>query len=247
MPYLNLDLDYFTHPKTMRLIGLLGKGSEVLPIKLWCHAGKHHAGTGKLSGYSPKEIEAVVGWWGSEGSFVEAMIHVGFMIDNEGNYELHEWKDHEGHLVMFKKRAKRAALARWSKDATSTAKGMLEQSPILSLPNRTKPTNKNGVAVEIPDDLKDSEAEVRDWLEYKRQKGQSYKPKGLEALWRTFRAIPREHRRSSVDLSMSNNWSGLFEKKGESKPDETQRELERRRELSEQADRIIAAQPKRFT
>lgn len=65
----------------------------------------------------------------------------------------------------------------------------------------------------IPDDLLLNELEINDWLEYKKQKGQGYKPKGLEALWRTFRAIPENKRREAVDFSMSNNWSGLFEKK----------------------------------
>lgn len=69
------------------------------------------------------------------------------------------------------------------------------------------------VMVEIPDDLIESESEIRDWLEYKKQKGQNYKPKGLEALWKTFRSIPASRRRESVDHSMSNNWSGLFEKR----------------------------------
>jgi len=68
-------------------------------------------------------------------------------------------------------------------------------------------------AFKIPDDLLDSQQEIKDWLEYKKQKGQSYKPKGLEALWRAFRAIPKEKRRESVDHSMANNWTGLFEKR----------------------------------
>ena len=68
--------------------------------------------------------------------------------------------------------------------------------------------------LEIPDDLKSSVLEIVDWLEYKKQKGQTYKSKGLEALWRMFRAIPEAKRREAVDHSMSNNWAGLFEKKG---------------------------------
>ncbi len=67
----------------------------------------------------------------------------------------------------------------------------------------------------LPDDLKESETEILDWLEYKKQRGQTYKPKGLEALWRTIRLIPKEQRRASIDQSMANNWSGLFERRGE--------------------------------
>jgi hypothetical protein len=67
---------------------------------------------------------------------------------------------------------------------------------------------------EIPNDLLDNLSEINDWLEYKRQKGQMYKPKGLEALWRSIRLIPKDKRREAVDHSMSNNWSGLFQKNG---------------------------------
>ncbi len=33
MPSLNLDLDYFTHIKTLRMVSRLGKGSEIFPIR----------------------------------------------------------------------------------------------------------------------------------------------------------------------------------------------------------------------
>lgn len=59
MASLNLDMDYFGHPKTKRLVGLLGRGAEVLPLRLWCHVGKYHAQDGRLAGYSPQEIEAI--------------------------------------------------------------------------------------------------------------------------------------------------------------------------------------------
>lgn len=32
MAYLNLDLDYFDHPKTRRLVGLLGRGKRATMI-----------------------------------------------------------------------------------------------------------------------------------------------------------------------------------------------------------------------
>lgn len=82
-----------------------------------------------------------------------------------------------------------------------------EKDVSISLEKHEKPF------FEIPDDLKENQAEIKDWLEYKKQRGQSYKPKGLEALWRSLRAIPKDKRRESIDQSMANNWSGLFEKR----------------------------------
>jgi hypothetical protein len=90
--------------------------------------------------------------------------------------------------------------------------------PDLTTPDQTKdktPLPPRGGEVEIPEDLKVSEAEIQDWLEYKRQKKQKYQPgKGLDALWRAFRLIPVEERRAAVDHSMANNWAGLYERKG---------------------------------
>lgn len=141
MPYLNLDLDYLTHPKTIRLVGLLGEGSEILPIRLWCYVGKYHPETGRLVGYSAKEVESVAGWKGEAESFIKAMMKVGFLVEIDNGYELHEWKTHEGHLVMFKKRAKRAAFKRWGfSNATSNAKRKPKQCP---LPNHTLPNQPN--------------------------------------------------------------------------------------------------------
>ena len=117
MPYLNLDLDYFDHPKTLRLIGLLGKGAAELPIRLWCKAGKHHSEDGNLTGYSAQEIESLVGWWGKSGKCVEAFVRIGFvgLLQGSDGYSIHDWTDHNGHIHALNARAKAAAKARWDK------------------------------------------------------------------------------------------------------------------------------------
>jgi hypothetical protein len=67
----------------------------------------------------------------------------------------------------------------------------------------------------IPDELQNDQDAILEWLAYKKERGQGYKgERGLQALWRCFKAIPAERRREAVDYSMANNWSGLFEKKG---------------------------------
>ena len=138
MPYLNLDLDFFEHPKTKRLIGLLGKGSEVIPIRVWAYAGKYHAGDGKLTGYSAQEIESIAGWWGVLGKMMEALVCVGFLHKIKGGWQIHDWKEHEGHIVMFKERAKTAAYARWGLNATSNATSNAPTLPTLpTLPTKT--------------------------------------------------------------------------------------------------------------
>lgn len=149
MPYLNLDIDYFDHPKTKRLVGILGRGAEVLPIKLWSYCGKFHADDGKLINYSDFEIEALAGWWGKSGEMLPAMVKVGFIKKTNAGYEVHEWLDHEGHISAFKIRSATANAARWSKinDPTrsptrSPCYETKDSSYYTNLPNQPNPQVK---------------------------------------------------------------------------------------------------------
>lgn len=140
MSYLNLDLDYRTHIKTVRLIGLLGREAEVLPIRLWCYTGRHHSGTGTLSGYSPQEIESAVDWWGKTGDMVAAMLKSGHLSKNEGgDYIVVDFLEHNGHLKTFKERARKAAFERWG-NASSNAKNETSIASSNALTKPTKPT-----------------------------------------------------------------------------------------------------------
>ena len=89
----------------------------------------HHAESGRLTSYGPEEIETVAGWWGEKGRAVEALLTVGFLERDEGgNFQVHNWLEHAGHLAAFKKRAKTAAKVRWKRYATSipTSKARLK-------------------------------------------------------------------------------------------------------------------------
>lgn len=76
------------------------------------------------------------------------------------------------------------------------------------LPEKGK-KGKNTTAVEFPEELEPYKATVEDWLAYKREKGQTYKPKGLKALYGSMvklgAGLP-----AAVEYSMTNNYSGLF-------------------------------------
>lgn len=131
-PCINLDPDYFQHPKTLRLVHALGKGSEALPIKLWCHCAKHHAKDGRLAGYSAREIEAVVGWWGTAGHAVRTLLQVGYLErEEDGTFRIHDWEAYEGHIFAMHLKGQQMARARWDKlkgkDAVSIAPAMPEQ------------------------------------------------------------------------------------------------------------------------
>lgn len=134
MPELNLDLDYFDHPKTRRLVSLLGKYAELLPIRLWIYCGKYHCETGKLTGCTSEDIELEVKWTGTRGQCVDALVKVGFLNHSDGEYSVHDWEDHAGHLHALKIRNKANALSRWAKIKSGESVG-----------NRSSPEDATGI------------------------------------------------------------------------------------------------------
>lgn len=140
MSSLNLDLDYFDHPKTRGLVGLLGRGAEVMPLKLWTYCGKYYAEGGRLSAHGVQEIESIVGWWGKPGEAVKGMLKVNFLDHDADGYFVHDWTEHQGHIHALRKRAKHAAEVRWS--SLEHAPGMLDASG-KQCPTSAKPSRQN--------------------------------------------------------------------------------------------------------
>jgi hypothetical protein len=165
MANLNLDVNYPDHPKTRRLKTMLGKESEYLPIKLWLYVGRLHP-EGHLKDYNGQEIEAIVEWGGTPGAFIEAMERVEWLKKDEKNgYKLIGWKEHQGHLIAFKRRGKIAAKARWNKDkqrrATSMQQALLKSDSSNAPTNQTKPTVPNQ-PIQPPQGFPESENGARD-------------------------------------------------------------------------------------
>jgi len=134
MPYLNLDLDYFTHPKVVRLVGLLGPEAALAPIRLWCYVGKYHCATGMLQAMLVSEIEEVAQWKGKSDTLVTVLVKLKFLEKMKHGYRVHDWLEHAGHLMAFKKRAQSAAKKRWQDYATSIAVSN-RKPPVSNAPN----------------------------------------------------------------------------------------------------------------
>lgn len=169
MPYLNVDLEYFSHRKVVRLVGLLGSLHVAVPIRLWCYVGKHHCEDGSLKGYSVQEIESIIGWKGKRGVLIDALTTVGFLDKVETadgvHYQVHGWLEHAGHLAALKKRARANAEKRWANmtkaDAKTDATSMPPSiaSPMLPLnllnpPNLLSPLNPLGAGAPAPPNRK---------------------------------------------------------------------------------------------
>lgn len=167
MACLNIDLNYFDHPKTTALVDLLGRGAELLPLKLWAYCGRFHAKSGRITNLSPEKIEAKLGWWGKPGKAIEAMVDAGFVREVNGAYEAHDWLEHQGHIAAFNLRAKQAAQARWEKigyeDASSIASS---NAPSNALTIPTKPTNKKPLVASPPKEVSAPSPDTKPFLEW---------------------------------------------------------------------------------
>jgi len=119
MADLNLDINYFDHIKTKKLIERLGRGAEVLPLRLWCYTAKHYARDGKLAGHDAGDVEEAIGWWGKPGECVSALVEARFLDSKKSKtpcFAVHNWLKRSGHLAAFAKRARDAANARWERE-----------------------------------------------------------------------------------------------------------------------------------
>ena len=157
MPSINLDLDYWDHPKTKRLIRLLGRGADVIPPRLWCYCGKYHAQDGKLTGLTIEMIEAeTIRWWGPRGEAVQALVEAGFLeIDADGTYVVHDWLAHCGHLTVFKDRAKKAAEKRWAKKGNNASSNASSKNDAPSNASSIPSSSASSNALAMQSKLKD--------------------------------------------------------------------------------------------
>lgn len=115
MPYLNIDLDFPEHRKTKRLVSILGRGSEAMLLRLWCYTARHHPEDGRLSEYSPEEIESLAGWVGKPGRMLDTMQLVGWMDRDKQGWFIKNWLEHQGHIAAYRAKGKAMADARWKK------------------------------------------------------------------------------------------------------------------------------------
>lgn len=129
MQYLNIDVDFFNHPKTVRFcVELGGHRAEVLPVRLWAHVAKYHSEDAFLKDYSPATIAKVLGWKEDAEKLVQALLNCGFIEQKKGGFKVHDFNEHNGHLALYKERGRIAAAARWSKYKPAAEKKNTPQS-----------------------------------------------------------------------------------------------------------------------
>jgi hypothetical protein len=212
------DAYYFPHDANARQDEKILK---LIKTSTWFAYGLYWAIIERLheaGGWLEDDPETIAFGFSVEPENIRQIVHdFGLFVFKEGKFSSHRVLKNILNRKSKSQKGRENAMRRWKCDRNAIA------MPSQCDPNAIKERKgkerkgkeikeKEGIA--IPFDLSENAPEILDWFEYKKQKGQTYKPKGLEAFWRALRLIPKEKRREAVDHSMANNWSGLFQKNG---------------------------------
>src|SRR5690349_10978924 len=103
------------HPKTVKLFRTLQERGcwHLVCLFLWVAENRPD---GDLEGLSSEDIEIAAGWSGELGTFTSALVEVGFLDGNEGNFLVHDWAEHNPWAANRGQRiqaAREAANQRW--------------------------------------------------------------------------------------------------------------------------------------
>lgn len=97
--YAQLHFDYWRHPKTLKLISLLGPGADVYPPRLWSWAVEY-ASDGILP--DPQILALACDYRDTPKTLADALVSAGFLEAIEGGrYFIHNWMERTGGDLKF--------------------------------------------------------------------------------------------------------------------------------------------------
>ncbi|MBI9092999.1 MAG: hypothetical protein JEZ12_27610 [Desulfobacterium sp.] len=108
---IRISVDFLYHRKTKKLRRSLGDAGVLSAIALWSSTARQRP-TGILIGYTVDDIEIDANWEGDQGVFVETLLDVGFLDEEDGVYSLHNWKSRQGWVSESEDRADKARFSR---------------------------------------------------------------------------------------------------------------------------------------
>lgn len=140
--YVQLDADYWDHPKTLHLVGLMGQRGETIPLKMWSWATRFKV-SGKFD--SVEQLALACRYKGNPEVVQKALKDAGF-IDADG-LTIHDWHLRTGHgIAMYEREKERQRLKaeryRSERDAKSTDGTSHGSTPVrttITGPDRTGP------------------------------------------------------------------------------------------------------------
>lgn len=134
MSSIHVPVDYFDWRKTRDLVRLLGEGSELLPIRLWCHCGEHPEDAGKIAENLLHKIEPVMEWRGSRGAAIDALKETLFLMAVlPGEVQVVDWLVVGGHILKNKARAIHAINSRYGRTPSNTRSTTPSSTPSITL------------------------------------------------------------------------------------------------------------------
>ncbi|MBQ9566306.1 MAG: hypothetical protein IJU98_12035 [Synergistaceae bacterium] len=107
---IRLSVDFWSHPKTVKLKRRLGLEGPVALQILWTWAAKNKP-EGDLSGMDDEDIEIAAEWNGEEGKLVSVLTELRWLDKTEAGYSLHEWAEHNSWAADEQTRRNTARLS----------------------------------------------------------------------------------------------------------------------------------------
>lgn len=111
---IRLSVDFFDHPKTIKLHRYLGAEGVIALQRLWLYAAKHRC-SGVLADMDEEEIAMAARWPNDVTTFVTTLVNVRWLDVIDGTYVLHDWTDHNGYAVAAEDRSDKARFSRLAK------------------------------------------------------------------------------------------------------------------------------------
>ena len=120
-----IRVGFFRHLKTKKLEKRLGESGVLALLKLWGYATEFRP-EGDLSGLSNEDLELAIDWK-QDTPLIQVLAEVGFLDGEAGNYQLHDWIEHNPWVSESSERSDAARLSRLARKHPEVAKALKGQ------------------------------------------------------------------------------------------------------------------------
>jgi len=121
-----VNVAFFNHLKTKKLIQKLGKEGVFSLMSLWAYTAQNKP-KGILTNLTKDDISILVDWEGEINHFLDVLIELKFLDkENNGEYSIHNWEQRNGFAYYAEERsekARKAAEQRWKMEKEAKKKG----------------------------------------------------------------------------------------------------------------------------
>jgi len=149
---IRVKTSFRSNRKRKKLSKLLGYDCAGHILDLWIEASLSRC-KGVLENWDEDDIAEASGWEGDPRVWTQMLLNVGFLDNNDnGTFELHDWREHQGYVFHREhrvKRARKAAAARYGEKWKKDKRDMVECSNCHSgkMPVEVLQLDEDGVCV----------------------------------------------------------------------------------------------------